>query len=44
MSNENYVLFSGLSEDLSPGDNSERLLQKDKGGARIYKSFARNNR
>ena len=37
---ENYVLFGGLTEDLSPGDslsdNAEGLFQKGKGGARIY--------
>ena len=40
---ENYVLFGGLPEDLSTGDSlsdtSERLLQRDKEGARIYRSF-----
>ena len=41
----NYVLFSTAdkSADLRPGhsisDNSEELLQRDKGGARIYRSF-----
>ena len=45
---ENYILFNGLSEDLSPGgsisDSFGGLLQKDKGATRICKSFARNTR
>ena len=40
---ENYVLFSGQTEDLSPGhslsDSSEGMLQKGKGGAKVYTSF-----
>ena len=40
---ENYVLFSGYTEDLSPGDsfsdNCEGLFWRGKGGARIYRSF-----
>ena len=43
---EDYVLFSGFTEDLSPGyslsDSSEGLLQRGMGGARIYKSFWKN--
>ena len=45
---ENYVFFGGIFEDLSPedilSDRSEELLQGGKGGARIYKSFARKTR
>ena len=40
---ENDVLFGGLSEDLSPADSlsgSSGLLQRGKGGARIYRSYA----
>ena len=37
---ENFVLFGGIFEDLSLSDRSEGLLQRDKGGARIYSSFA----
>ena len=37
---ENYVLFGRQAEDLSLGDSlsdgSDRLLQRDKGEARIY--------
>ena len=40
---EDYVLFSGFTEDLSPGyslsDISEGLLQRGIVGDRIYKSF-----
>ena len=39
---ENYVLFGGLAEDLSPGDSlsaSEGLFQRGNGEARIYRSF-----
>ena len=40
---ENYVLFNGISGDLSPAGGfshrSEGLLQKGKGGARTYRSF-----
>ena len=39
----NHVLCGGHAEDLSPGDrlsgSSERLLQRGRGGARIYGSF-----
>ena len=42
---ENYGLFSRLTEDLSPGysfsDSSEGLVQRGKGGARIYSSFCK---
>ena len=42
---ENYVLFGGFAEGLSLGgslsDNSEGLLWIGKGGARIYRSFAK---
>ena len=42
---ENYVLFGGFAEGLSLGgslsDNSEGLLWIEKGGARIYRSFAK---
>ena len=45
---ENYVLFGGLPEDLSLGyslsDSSEGLLRRGKGGARIYRSFCKNNK
>ena len=41
---ENYVLFGEVSEDSSPGGilsvSSEGLLQKGKGGSRIYRTFA----
>ena len=41
---ENYVLFGGLPEDSSLGGrlsgSSEGLLQRGKGEARIYRSFA----
>ena len=37
------VLFQDLTEDCSPGDSlsdySEKLLQRGKGGARIYMNF-----
>ena len=40
---ENYVLFSGLTEDLSWGyslsDSSKGLFQRGKGGARVYRTF-----
>ena len=40
---ENYVSFSELTEDLSPGNSlsggSEGLLQRGKGRARIYRSI-----
>ena len=40
---ENYVWFSGHSEDFKPkgqdSDHSEGLLLRGKGGARIYRSF-----
>ena len=40
---ENYVLFSGHTEDVSPGDRlsdgSEGLFRRGKGGARIYREF-----
>ena len=43
---ENYVLFSGHTEDLSLGDSlsssSEGLFRRGKGGARIYRSFCKN--
>ena len=42
---ENYALFGGLAEDLSPGDSlsdsSEGLFRRGKGGARIYRSFCK---
>ena len=42
---ENYVLFSGQIEDLSPevrlSDGSEGLLQRDKGRARICRNFCK---
>ena len=45
---KNHVLFRGISEDLSPedrlSDRSEGVLQRDKGGVRIYKSFATKTR
>ena len=45
---ENYFLFGGFSEDLSQEDSlSDRfggLLQRGKGGARIYTSFATKTR
>ena len=38
-----FIIFGGLSEDSSPGgslsNSSEGLLLRDKGGARIYRSF-----
>ena len=41
---EIYVLFGGLPGNLSPGGRlsylSEGLVQRGKGGARIYRSFA----
>ena len=44
---ENYVLFCGLAEDLSPGDSlsdsSEGLLLRGKGGTRVYRSFCNKN-
>ena len=40
---ENFVLFGGIFEDLSLSDRSEGLLQRDKGGARIYSSFCDKN-
>lgn len=44
LKNENYVLFGGLAENLSPGDNlsgsSEGWLQRGEGGARMLRSFA----
>ena len=40
---ENYVLFSGLAEDLCSGgsfsDSPGGLLRRGKEGARIYRSF-----
>ena len=44
LKSENYVLFlGGLPEDSNPGgsfsDSSEGLLQRGKGGSRIYKGF-----
>ena len=40
---KNCVLFGRQTEDLSLGDSlsdgSDRLLQRDKGGARIYEFF-----
>ena len=40
---ENDVLFTGLTEDSSPGDrlsvSSEELLQGGKEGTRIYRNF-----
>ena len=40
---ENYVVFSDVTEDYSPGISllvsSEELFQREKGGARIYGSF-----
>ena len=40
---ENYVLFGGLTEDLSQGysisDSFEGLFQRRKGGSRINRSF-----
>ena len=40
---ENYVLFSGLAEGLSPedslSDDCEGLFQRGKGVARIYRRF-----
>ena len=45
---ENYVLFSGLAEALSPesslSDSSEGLLQGGKGGAWIHRSFCNETR
>ena len=42
---KNYVLFGRHTEDLSPKDrfseNSEGLLWRGKGGARIYRSFCK---
>ena len=44
---ENYVFLGGFSEGLSPedsnSDNSEGLLQRSKGGARIYSFFNKNH-
>ena len=44
---ENYVLFGGLAEDLSPGDSlsdsSEGLLQRGKVGVKIYRGFCNKN-
>lgn len=37
---EHYILFGGISEDLSSSDSAEGLLPKGKGGARMYRSFA----
>ena len=41
---ENYVLFGEYTEDLSLGDSlsdrSERLFQRGKGRAKIYRNFA----
>ena len=40
---EDYVLFSGFTEDLSPGyslsDSSEGLFQRGNGRAKIHRSF-----
>ena len=40
---ENYVLFGGLAENLSPGDSlsdsREGLFQRGKGGPGIYRMF-----
>ena len=45
LKDENYVLFGGHAEDLSPGDSlsdtSEGLFQRGKRGARIYRSFCK---
>ena len=46
---ENYILFSGLSEDFKPGRqplraisyNAEKLLRRGQGGTRIYGSFCK---
>lgn len=40
---EQYLLFGGIAEGLNPegsfSDRSEGLLQRGKGGSRIYMSF-----
>ena len=44
---KNYVLFVDKTEDFSLKDSlldtSEGLLRRDKGGARIYRSFCNEN-
>ena len=36
---ENYVLFGGHTEDVSPGDSLSNSTEGDKGGAGIHRSF-----
>lgn len=42
---ENYVLFSALAEDLSPGDSlsdiSDGLFWRGKEGTKIYRRFCK---
>ena len=44
---KNYVLFIRVAENLSLGgsllENSEGLLQRDKGGASLYRGFWNKN-
>ena len=39
---ENYILFSKLSEDLSPGDSSKKLSEEVRGKSGHLGVFARN--